>query len=1510
MAFKIIPQRLRRLSFSLIFVLASISFSFGQNAIVTENLLPGSPRSVWDEGDQGSIQGFATEFSVNKGSTIRFKIDIDATINVPYAVDIYRIGYYQGNGARFITNITNGGLGLTGQNQPAFLYETATGKADCSNWTESCHWDVPANAVSGVYVARLDCAAVAGTALIIFVVRDDAANSQLLFKTSDATWQAYSNYGGNTFYNATIPVPGYTHATKLSYQRPLTLRGNKTNFFNSEFPMILWLERNGYDVSYATDMDMARDATAFTPAKHKALLSVGHDEYWSAEQRSKYETARNNGVNIAWFSGNDVYWKTRWEDNYQTLVCYKEGTEGLYSCGTKCDPQPNVWTGLWRDGCLPAYGANDGCSPEGTLIAQMGWTESTGSIEVPDTYKDYRFWKNTNISVLGAGQTATLPYGTLGEEWDQEAFTETFPQHTNSLSFTTMGGLVHRMRMYKHNSGALVFSAGTMQWSWGLDNNHDRTPVLPPSLDIQQATYNILFDMGADAGSKQVDIVDGVPSTDNLAPTTIITSPVHNASVPGSPITISGTCSDNGGGAIGGVEVSTDDGLTWNKATGLANWSYSFSPNDYGTVFIKVRAWDDVFNVEVPGALGSGNYISINLTGPFTHSVFDQKYPTSLPPFVFLQAPIELGMKFRSSSPGFVTALMYYKAPSGSGLITGNLWSSTGTLLATKDFTSETASGWQTVQLTTPVAITANTTYIVSYFSPLGKYVEENPFFTTTFNNGLLSGLADGQDGRNGVINFGASGFPTEGTQGTTGTSNFYPDVVFISSVINPPQVISTSPANNATLVSLTVAPSATFDEFISPGTVTSSTVILTGPGNVVIPGTASVSGAVVTFTPTAALNINTVYTMRLKGGTGEPVIKDYSGNKLAADYTWSFTTEFTHAPIVTTDPLPQTTCANSSISFTSVASGFPTPTVQWQVSTDNGTTWNNIPGAINPLYSFTATVLDNNNLYHAVWTNGLGSATSDPALLTIASITGAIAAVNAVICVGTPLQLQLTSATGPSPYTLQINSNTYTGINVGQTFTPLASGVDENVFGVLDVPDELIHVDNIPIEVGVKFKTNKAGVIRGIRFYKGSTANGGTHKGTLWSQSGTLLATATFSGETSSGWQEVLFSTPVAVTPNTTYVASAFLPLGNYSKSENYFTNSAHSNGNSLTALQFSPTEPNGVYKYNASSTFPNQFFGEPNYWVDVVFTPYATATTTFNLTSITAANGCNTTGSPLSSATITVVPGADAGTIIGNASLCVGLTGTYTSTGDGGGTWTSSNPGIASVGPLTGIVTALSTGTVILTYAVDGCTGTVSVTKTITVSVCPTIVNLKLYLQGYYIGGGQMEPVLLNQNAGVSTTETDNITVELHNTTAPFSIVAVNTAILNTDGTIAISFPPVTGPYYIAVKHRNTVQTWSANPVTVGPATPLYDFSTALNKAYGNNMIQIGSVWAMYTGDINQDEFIDIFDYPAFENDNLAGVGGVYSTTDMNGDGFVDVFDYPIFENNNLNGAESIHP
>lgn len=417
--------------FSVSLLILCTSLSSAQNRIVTENALPGTPQSAWDAGDGGTIEGFAEEFTSEPGQTVHFKIDIASATPVPFTVKIYRLGWYQGNGARFIADL---GGSLTGAMQPAANYDPVTGKTDCDNWSRSASWTIPANAVPGVYIARMDCPTFEnGSAILIFVVKDHPAdlNADLLFKTSDATWQAYNPYGGNSFYVAAIPVPGYQHATKISYHRPLHLRattanGDKSNFFNSEYAMIRWLERNGYDLSYTTDQDMSSDASVLTPSRVRALLSVGHDEYWSAEERNRVETARANGVNLAFFSANEVYWKTRWEDNFQTLVCYKEGTMGELPCNTKCDPEPGVWTGLWRDGCPPAYAPNDGCKPEGGLSGQMSWTKSIGSIKVPDTYKNFRIWKNTSIETLPQGGEVVFPYGTLGTEWDPEMFTETY----------------------------------------------------------------------------------------------------------------------------------------------------------------------------------------------------------------------------------------------------------------------------------------------------------------------------------------------------------------------------------------------------------------------------------------------------------------------------------------------------------------------------------------------------------------------------------------------------------------------------------------------------------------------------------------------------------------------------------------------------------------------------------------------------------------------------------------------------------------------------------------------------------------------------------------------------------------------------------------------------------------------------------------------------------------------------------------------------------------------------
>jgi hypothetical protein len=139
-------------------------------------------------------------------------------------------------------------------------------------------------------------------------------------------------------------------------------------------------------------------------------------------------------------------------------------------------------------------------------------------------------------------------------------------------------------------------------------------------------------------------------------------------------------------------------------------------------------------------------------------------------------------------------------------------------------------------------------------------------------------------------------------------------------------------------------------------------------------------------------------------------------------------------------------------------------------------------------------------------------------------------------------------------------------------------------------------------VNLGVRFRANQNGRITGIRFYK-HAGNTGTHRGYLFSNTGTPLANAIFTGETASGWQTVLFTTPVNITANTVYVASYHSAAGGFSGTANYFTNYAHVNG-PLTALS-AAEQPNGRYFYGAAGGFPNATFQNSNYWVDVVFVP-----------------------------------------------------------------------------------------------------------------------------------------------------------------------------------------------------------------------------------------------------------------------------------------------------------------
>jgi hypothetical protein len=129
------------------------------------------------------------------------------------------------------------------------------------------------------------------------------------------------------------------------------------------------------------------------------------------------------------------------------------------------------------------------------------------------------------------------------------------------------------------------------------------------------------------------------------------------------------------------------------------------------------------------------------------------------------------------------------------------------------------------------------------------------------------------------------------------------------------------------------------------------------------------------------------------------------------------------------------------------------------------------------------------------------------------------------------------------------------------------------------------------------------SGFISGIRFYKGVN-NTGTHIGHLWSNTGTLLATATFTGETASGWQQVNFSSPVAITANTVYVASYFSPSGDFALDRNYFATTGVINPPLQALIDGGAGAGDGLYTYGTKSQFPSSTYLSSNYWVDVVFT------------------------------------------------------------------------------------------------------------------------------------------------------------------------------------------------------------------------------------------------------------------------------------------------------------------
>jgi hypothetical protein len=444
------------------------------NPVQSENARPGT--SSWqltNPATANEIEGYASKTSVNRGQSISLLVN---TSDSSYAITIYRMGWYGGLGARqMIPPIVR-----SGRQQPIATADPSIGFVEAV-WTDPYVLTVPQQGdwTSGVYLAKLTGATSHKQSYVIFVVRDDNYPSHLLFQSSVTTFQAYNRWGGFNFY----PNANNETAVKISFNRPY-LRGNGAgDFFKWEYYLVRFLEREGYDVSYATNVDMHINPSLLR--SHYGFLSVGHDEYWSWEMRANVQMARDRGVNLGFFGANTMFWQIRLEPSpatgqpNRTIVCYKyaAATDDPFIQLAAANPGQRQFylshvTTQWR---RPPVNL-----PEDAITGVMYHGNSFhGDIVIQD---------DTSWVLRGTDlRRGDRLLGLLGYETD--AAFPTAPPGLQIIAHSPDPWGYSDMAVYTAPSGATVFATGSMQWNWGLD-------ALPPNGKLnaaaQQMTRNVL----------------------------------------------------------------------------------------------------------------------------------------------------------------------------------------------------------------------------------------------------------------------------------------------------------------------------------------------------------------------------------------------------------------------------------------------------------------------------------------------------------------------------------------------------------------------------------------------------------------------------------------------------------------------------------------------------------------------------------------------------------------------------------------------------------------------------------------------------------------------------------------------------------------------------------------------------------------------------------------------------------------------------------------------------------
>jgi hypothetical protein len=441
-----------------------------RNVIERENALAGT--SAWQISSSRAatveIAGYAGADYVAPGQSITFYISTQHSGD-PYRVDVYRIGWYGGTGGRLLTSLAEMGqaqgyydstnLALVACKSCIFDWATHLLTA---NWQPSFSLSIPPTWVTGLYVAKLTTAE-GKEAYVHFTVTGNYA-ADYLATMPDLTTDAYNDWGGYSLYHGPNQLLG-SRAFNVSMNRPA--QGWRFTL-STLLDAIRWFERNGYDMSYTSNLEISEHPSAvFT---HRAYISIGHDEYWTLTMRNSIEKARDSGIGLAFLGADAAYWNVRLEpDNHgepdRTVVCYKSAVlDPLYG---KDNADVTV---EWRQAPL--------LRPENALIGEMyaSWT-------LPPRgwpwYPSYSAADDPLELMSDTGLRPGVSYGcnVVGYEWDHVFYNGATPPGLHTLAISpTVSALGNaswsETVYYVARSGALVFASGSIYFAYALDDLH------------------------------------------------------------------------------------------------------------------------------------------------------------------------------------------------------------------------------------------------------------------------------------------------------------------------------------------------------------------------------------------------------------------------------------------------------------------------------------------------------------------------------------------------------------------------------------------------------------------------------------------------------------------------------------------------------------------------------------------------------------------------------------------------------------------------------------------------------------------------------------------------------------------------------------------------------------------------------------------------------------------------------------------------------------------------------